>query len=476
MAGIYGSSGGSVARAVTSGLREYSNRVDNRERVQAESAEFRLRKNQANAANDPDSIRERQEALDAQSRALTAKVSKQEAFEAFRMYMHTSNPKHLTELVKKNPQVANAMGGYTSIQPLDYAMDHNLLTAQGLTADQFSSFRHLKGIQPDGSEELVDIQHLFAGSGFLNTITNEQLDTLIKKKKLFETDGDSSTKPGGFEKEARFIAETTDQDIADVTSALYQEKLAGNLPGKIEYGREQTQRLFEVFGGEENYFNTDFQDTKNRTMASSYIAAIERAYDAKLSAADRADIKDLNSLITMAQLTEDTLTPEVSGTLDTVLRTAKEYVSNSVKEVDNVQAQSAYAAFRNTVRHALFGSALTDGEIKAFNEAFGNLRQKYPAVVTQFKTALEQTKSKLQTVYDLNDPVLAKYYLGKSTEDIATIIRSIDERIELIRQAETRGEVPLVGDTAEIIEQGEQPADTNTGPDFSKAFGPAPGS
>ena len=141
-----------------------------------------------------------------------------------------------------------------------------------------------------------------------------------------------------------------------------------------------------------------------------------------------------------------TLTPEVTGALDTTLRNVKNYISDSTDSVDSVAAQSAYGAYRNTIRHALFGSALTETEVTAFNEAFGTLKQKYPAVLTQFKTSIMQLKSKLQTVADTNNPYIAKYYMGKSAEEVDIIIGRLDERLEMLQRAEANGNRTVTDD------------------------------
>ena len=201
----------------------------------------------------------------------------------------------------------------------------------------------------------------------------------------------------------------------------------------------------------------------NRLKAAPQIRRLEQLGGIKFSAADRADLKDINTLIKTGDLAVENLTPEVTGAFDSAYRRAKSYLFAEVDETDKLAAQSAYSAFRNTTRHALFGSALTDGEIKAFNEAFGTLAQKFPAVMTQFKTALIQTKSKLQTIYESNDPVLAHYYMGKNAGKLEDIIREIDNRLELFEATDGERVTELPGPVT------EQPQETES---LESIFGP----
>ena len=73
---------------------------------------------------------------------------------------------------------------------------------------------------------------------------------------------------------------------------------------------------------------------------------------------------------------------------------------------------------------------MSDSEVKNFTKAFGTLAQKYPAVITQFKQAITQTKAKLETVSQLNNPILAHYYMGGSIDDVEDIIYRLDENIK----------------------------------------------
>jgi hypothetical protein len=126
-----------------------------------------------------------------------------------------------------------------------------------------------------------------------------------------------------------------------------------------------------------------------------------------------------------------------------MLKTVRTYVSDNV---EGLAATSAYNAFRNTVRHALFGSALTQAEISSFNAAYGTLGQQTGPVLQQFVTSLMQVQAKLAALSNLNDPYVVKARLGKNQEELQATIQAIQERIDQFsRGAQTGKIVPQTG-------------------------------
>ena len=427
--------GARVAKVGANVASTLSNLETNRDQVQADNAQHKLRKNTADAANNPDSIQASIDAIDAQNQKLSAAQAKQATYSAFDLYAADRDPRHLNLLMKDEPSVRAAFGGAASIQRIDPALDAGLLNKYGIPLEKFNPNQHLKFIMPDGSERVQDMGALAIGTGWARYKDNQQLDDLIKESQLWGKgkDGDKTFAPGDMQKNAEYLAGQGVEggDEPTIANNLYLDRTTGNTAGQMRAADEAITGLFEAFGSDEEYFNADMSKRGNRLKAGRYIRRLEAFGKVKLSAPDRADLKDLNTLVATAGVVDDKLTPEVTGAFDTLFRDVKKYISAEVDTDDQLAASSAYAAFRNTTRHALFGATLTQGEIDSFNQAFGTLRQKYPAVMTQFKTALIQTRSKLQSIYELNDPVLTHYYMGKTAEDVSVMIRSIDERLEL---------------------------------------------
>lgn len=189
-----------------------------------------------------------------------------------------------------------------------------------------------------------------------------------------------------------------------------------------------TNELLETYGGEDAFFNTDFTNRTEYNKAYRYMVKIEALEGTKLSEADKKSVTDIRTLLSLGDPAAK-LTASETGLLDANFNEAKKYVSD---EVGGIAATSAYSAFRNSVRNALFGSALTEGEIKAFNEAYGTLGEKAGPVLQQFKVSLEQVKAKLESTRDLMNPYSAKIRLGADQEKITKTIDQLSARIEYL--------------------------------------------
>lgn len=195
--------------------------------------------------------------------------------------------------------------------------------------------------------------------------------------------------------------------------------------------KQQTDGLLQEFGGEEAFFNTDFGDDKNYNRAYQYIAKIERFEDVQLSEAEKKELNNIRQLIALADPAKK-LSSADTGVIDKFLGGMNKYLSD---EVGGLKAKSSYAAFRNTVRHALFGSALTEAEITSFNEAFGTLGQKLGPVLQQFRTNLVQVKAKLESMRRNSNPYTMKVRMGVDQEKLDTIISAFDARIDYLSGA-----------------------------------------
>ena len=438
----------------------------NRQAVQTQDAQLKLQENTANAQNTPENINAAIEAVQAQNQAVASKQSRQATFTAFDAYNADKQPRHLNNLIKSEPSVKEAFGNVISFERANLETDAALLNQFGISEENFNSTRYLKTIMADGTAKIQDVGMLEAATGYLRYVDDRTLDRLIKESELFGTDNQGVA--GELEKNANYLAGQGIEggDEAKIANRLYLDKIAGNSVGQQEQADLAITSLFETFDGEENFFKTDFTKRENRVKAEQYIRRLETYGGIKLSAPDRADLKDLGVLIATADIVGETLTPEVTGAYDSVYRDVKKYVSDEVD--DKVEASAAWTAFRNTTRRAMSGVALTATEVESFNQAFGTLKQKYPAVMAQFKTALIQTRAKLADIYEQNNPILTQYYMGNKTAELDKIIRGIDERLELFSKTGSTEE------PAQLTEPGATPGGTQEGqPSLESILGPA---
>ena len=192
--------------------------------------------------------------------------------------------------------------------------------------------------------------------------------------------------------------------------------------------KQQTDSLLQEFGGEESFFNTDFSNEQNYNKAYQYIAKIERFEDIQFSEAEKKELNNIRQLIVLADPAKK-LSSADTGVIDKFLGGVGKYLSD---EVGGLKAKSSYSAFRNTVRHALFGSALTEAEISSFNEAFGTLGQKLGPVLQQFRTNLVQVRAKLDSIQRNSNPYTTKVRIGVDQKQLDNIIKAFDARIDYL--------------------------------------------
>lgn len=225
--------------------------------------------------------------------------------------------------------------------------------------------------------------------------------------------------------------------------ALKEKELAVKL--KVD-GKTTTQKDLEAadtiikdltdrFGGEEQFFASDLSDPAQYRLALREVNKIEQLTNTDLSEADKKTITDIRALIALGDPAKE-LTGSETGLIDATLGDMEKYFNDNV---GGTEAKSAYNAFRNSVRNALFGSALTEAEIKSFNDAYGTLGQKLGPVLTMFQTSLNQVNAKLNSTANLMNPYSAKVRLGADQKKLEQIQQALQARIDYIKGLQTNG-------------------------------------
>lgn len=326
-------------------------------------------------------------------------------------------------------------------------LDHLDQTKQSMTKNAFiQKVDYLYGMQPEGEDALskFDLAMQVMNKGgegsaettymrnaqFKANATGRSLEEIVtadlggekqyeptREEKLLQF-AMKSTEEGGLgmprEEAQQFMTQQTDTTPADVK--------------ELKAAEGYTKRLLADFGGEEAFFQTDFNDPKNYRKAAHNITAIEKLEGHEFTNQEKKELNDIRSLIAVSDPSID-LTQEETGLFDNLMTGLKEFVSD---EVSGTAARSSYNTFRNSVRHALYGAALTEAEIKSFNEAFGTLGQQLGPVLSKFKTSLTQVKAKLNSIARMKNPYSAYARLGVDQDQISNIISALDERIKLI--------------------------------------------
>lgn len=440
---IYSQSVGlaTVGASVVSRIADRDNR---REEIQAQSAEAKLRTNKADALNDPDLIKKQVKEMNTQLQKVINEGYRQKTIDQFRLFLSNGNdPRHLTNLFKNNERIRKQFGDIVSIERLDPEKDLKLLTDKGLKLEDYRPSSHFKAIMPNGQDPMLfDAYGVAVGTGALLAIMHERADLVNKWSKANGKDGRkfSLSEIGKVSSEGANLGLGTGETYEDREKSIFQMQLikkeGGIEPGKQNLADESLFKMVDSVGGDQEWFNMDFSKEENRILVARDFRKYKALGGIDISDKQKTDIVNLSKLVSLAGTVGDKLTPKVTGIYDTFLRDIRKYISDNVDEVDKVSAQSAYEAFRSMFRHAIAGTALTDNEIELFNDAYGKISFQYPQVAAQFMIMLDEVKSKLQTIAQLEDPYLAHYYLGSKMNNVNGIIDSINQRIELISQAQ----------------------------------------
>lgn len=178
-------------------------------------------------------------------------------------------------------------------------------------------------------------------------------------------------------------------------------------------------------------YTKDLTNRQTRREMGPLIADLEKLMGVELDAEEKRTVRNMRELTMLGGKAGEALGPEETGVLDNMFNKFKRYVSDNVP---STVATAAYETFRNSMRHALYGSALSQAEINAFNSAAGTLGQQAGPVLQQLATQMHTIKSQLQSVYDMNDEMVAEYRLGASLEDIDKALEQMDVRISMITQ------------------------------------------
>lgn len=435
-----------------------------------------------------------------QAQQANAKLTQQTVYNSFDRFTGDYDVRHLNTMLKDVKQTQYGQSLFGDIVRVDKLTEEDvpLMRRNGLDPELITKNPELmqgmvKTTTADGKTRIDDLTELFKMTGYERYASDRELERQRKRAQVLRMANDYGARTAeerqamrvaelaglkqGTEEFQRFVADYIEQgrqpdpddefSTKDERAALREVEATADLqpgdPGfieaynnaysRIQQDKQQSSRsrnldevdtaIEEMTNTVQNQFNEDFFDinfSENRDARLKvlpYIRRIEQLGGADLSENDKKTLHYVRGLTTMASPTSE-LTDEQTGLVDRLVRGVKKYVSD---EVGGTAATSAYAAFRNTIRHALFGSVLTDGEIKAFNDQFGNLGQQTGPILQQFQTALKQLEGKLSALYDTNDPYVIHYRAGVDQGKLIEIMDSIQERIDFFNDMANNAEV-----------------------------------
>jgi len=436
--------------AVASGIEGYAGGVTDRETVRLKKAQAEDQMADIKTKQELGVTREQYETLVAEQDRMQKTLARRDTYDSFRAYQADSDVRHLNDSMRRDPTLKNLASDVANFSKLDLVNDTQLMKDAGLDPaifeDENAQHRYIKMVKTDGSSEILDMTAAMVGTGYAASLDKAALADLLTKSQIAKNLKTGEGKDPVMVKKAQAIADAKNKlnpgsaTMEEELIKLGEKEVAGTTPGKHTLAREDTKELEDMFGGREGFFKTNFNVPANRDKAYPFIAEIEDLEGVKFSTKEKNDINQINQLIALGDPSKE-LTEAQTGIIDNTFFNVKKYFTD---ENIDIGATSSYAAFRNTVRHALFGSALTEHEIKSFNEAFGTLKQKLGPVLGQFKTGLAQVKAKLESIARFKNPHSAKFRLGVSQAKLDEIIGRIDERIRFLETGqEEKAKAPV---------------------------------
>lgn len=279
---------------------------------------------------------------------------------------------------------------------------------------------------------LLEMESSGNGRGTLSSTEERAVSRIMEEKNVgyveaLDTYYSTKRQGTGNTNESRYITEFMDSNpdaTYEEAAASYRNITKTSTQKEVGDVKELRQGLDEM--GWLSMSQKDMDPVQRSRVYRDYISPLEDLRNFKLSTEDKRTVRQLRELTSLGGTAGTELTPEETGLVDSTLNTFKKYIFN---EVGGKKATSAYETFRNLFRNSLYGAALTDNEISAFNKAAGTLGQQFQPVMAQLKVQMTTIKDNLESIRDLNDPDIAHYYTGKSIEQIDDAIMAIEERM-----------------------------------------------
>lgn len=279
---------------------------------------------------------------------------------------------------------------------------------------------------------LLEMEKSGNGKGTLSSTEERAVSRIMEEKNIgyveaLDTYYNTKRQGTGTTNESRYVSEYLENNpeaTYEEAAADYRNITKTTTQKEVGDVKELRQGLDEM--GWLSMSQKDMDPVQRSRVYRDYISPLEDLRNFKLSTEDKRTVRQLRELTSLGGTAGTELTPEETGLVDSTLNTFKKYMFN---EVGGKKATSSYETFRNLFRNSLYGAALTDNEIKAFNKAAGTLGQQFQPVMAQLKVQMNTIKDNLESIRDLNDPDIAHYYTGQSIEEIDDAIMAIEERM-----------------------------------------------
>lgn len=374
-----------------------------------------------------------------EQKQLRNQLFKQQTYQVLDNYLEDGNVEHLNRWYRESPMLQErdpSIARYDRLS-FDNPADTKLLQAEGITPDMLMRSgtdpaellkRLVKVTNKDGTTKVSDMALVYGATGYTSYRSAEKQKQLASMLSLQKDQAEIETKlanadktrrmgteewvyppksagsQGGtaFERNADAVGrarermasgEATEADMALLE--MHDETVAGNTPGKQTRVDQTETNLFKEFGGEDQFYGTQFTPgSPEYRRAERSVRKIEALSGVNLTSKQVETMGNIRKTIAAGRSAQG-LTNADMGLVDNTLKKLGAYVSDDAM---GAEARSAWAGIRNQLLHAFAGSAMNEGELERWGEQFGNLYQQGGHVLTTLANALNQLGGELDSL------------------------------------------------------------------------------
>lgn len=453
-------------------------------RARQDKANMELEEYKANAPARKDMVELELQKTKAGLQQIQGTLAKQQAFDAFRLYQADGDTKHLNGLLqnwRSNPVAKSLIADYARIDKIS-EQDAPLLQSMGISdvkgflADPEARSNLVRATTADGSVQLLDMNGLYAGTGYSQAMADAELERQSKQAMIMSRMRQGDTRERLSKEERivqRFMEENPDLSYTQAyrqvvemsknpnSGTTEQERTAKRLldEGKAKDwvdAMDQAIKMTKPTSTQKELANTDeLKDEVDSLVGGSFfdidpsaltpqqnrqidraITKIEKLSGTEMTADQKKRAGQIKQMISLGGTAGSKLSNAETGVLDSMLRDIKKYTIN---EVGGTEGTAAYETARNIVRNALFGASLTTGESQAFDKSFGTLKEQTAPVLAKLRTQMTLLRDELDGLMATGDEYVMKHRIGADMNRVAEVIDAIDTRLEMFDNAAPEG-------------------------------------
>ena len=243
-----------------------------------------------------------------QIKAMENKQTKQDTYDAFSGYRESGDTKFLNQAMVDNPKLKTLSNGIIRFDNLHPEADKGLMESAGLTAKQYTAdpSRYTKVTKDDGSTVIMDMNAIYAGTGYLKTLKKEELDALALRAQKANTSV-AETKATDLE---TYMKENPDKTYQDYLNSGKAKTTTPPTLGQVE---AQDFLKWKQIPGNENKTVTEYKaqgapeksarrDTlKQLTEAQNRLNDAKKAYSDNPTTENAQKLKDAKAINTRLQ-------------------------------------------------------------------------------------------------------------------------------------------------------------------------------